>query len=349
MSKKHIKMLVLSMTGQCNYACRYCYAAYHDKSVLTPELIQKAIELVVKNNTDAASQEIKPFILQFSGGEPLLNWKGIKAAVEYVEAHKVPAQMQIQTNGSLITDEIARYLFKHKVGIGVSLDGRPRVNDRHRLCKDGSSASLATLQGIEILKRNNIACGLTCVVTDENVAELEGIVEFAYFLGNIRKIGFDLLRNQGFGNKLAIPNPATMKEAIARVYQKGNMLAKSFGYSISFAQQEKCQQLQRQGVSQGFSHCSAMTGEALFVDAKGRLYACASFVDDEDFYLGTVDSGVKPELSALISKRINEAMRFCTACQHMESCGGGCLARWYNKDGFVKYESECIIKTMSKV
>ena len=29
-----IKMLVLSLTGQCNFACKYCYAAEHDGSML---------------------------------------------------------------------------------------------------------------------------------------------------------------------------------------------------------------------------------------------------------------------------------------------------------------------------
>ena len=30
-----IKMLVLSLTGQCNFACRYCYAAEHERSMMS--------------------------------------------------------------------------------------------------------------------------------------------------------------------------------------------------------------------------------------------------------------------------------------------------------------------------
>ena len=191
-----IKMLVLSLTGKCNFACRYCYAAEHERICMQKETALAALQLAPRDES---------FILQFSGGEPLLNFKVLRAVVEQVEEEKLPAIMQIQTNASLLTDEIALFLYKHKVAIGVSLDGRPNVNDKLRLKKSGYGATGATLKGIEILRRNNIACGITCVVTAENVHELSGIVDFAYFLGNIRKIGFDILRGQGRGQNLKPP------------------------------------------------------------------------------------------------------------------------------------------------
>lgn len=40
-----IKMLVLSLTGQCNFACRYCYAAEHDRSMMSPETALAAVRL----------------------------------------------------------------------------------------------------------------------------------------------------------------------------------------------------------------------------------------------------------------------------------------------------------------
>ena len=51
-----IKMLVLSLTGRCNFACRYCYAAEHDKSRMTPDIALRAVKMA------AASGET--FIIQ---------------------------------------------------------------------------------------------------------------------------------------------------------------------------------------------------------------------------------------------------------------------------------------------
>ena len=40
-----IKMLVLSLTGQCNFDCKYCYAAEHDGSMLKVDDAIKAVNL----------------------------------------------------------------------------------------------------------------------------------------------------------------------------------------------------------------------------------------------------------------------------------------------------------------
>ena len=108
-----IKMLVLSLTGQCNFACRYCYAAGHDRSMMSPETALAAVKLAADGG--------ERFVIQFSGGEPLLNFECLKAVVDYVHQEKLPAVLQLQTNGSLLTDKIAKYLYKNKVAIGVSL------------------------------------------------------------------------------------------------------------------------------------------------------------------------------------------------------------------------------------
>ena len=43
MNTPKIKMLVLSLTGQCNFACKYCYAAEHDGSMLKVDDAIKAV------------------------------------------------------------------------------------------------------------------------------------------------------------------------------------------------------------------------------------------------------------------------------------------------------------------
>lgn len=345
MRTKVIKQLVLSLTGDCNYACRYCYAAKHNPAYMTREIACKAVELV------AGINQGQPFILQFSGGEPLLNYPVLQAVVEYVEQQGIKAQLQLQTNGSLLTKEIGKYLYLHKVGIGISLDGKIGVNDKLRLVKGGGSATLATLQGLEALKELHIGCGLTCVVTSENVEQLPELVDFAYYLGNIRKIGYDLLRFQGRGSALEPAAEEAMDKAIKQVYAREQQLSKLFGYRISFSQREKACLQGNKGGAEGFSHCSAMTGEAVFVDAEGKLYGCASFVDVEEFYIGNVWEGFEEDKLEALAIRVSEAMSFCRQCDNFAQCGGGCLARWYKNetmDQAYLYKSECAIKLASR-
>lgn len=334
-SAPKIKMLVLSLTGKCNFACRYCYAAEHDRSMMTETIALAAVQLA------AASGE--KFVIQFSGGEPLLNFATLQAVVDYVQQEKLPAVLQLQTNASLLTDKIAKYLYKNKVAIGVSLDGRPSVNDKLRLKKNGYGATGDILKGIDILRRNNIACGVTCVVTSENVDCLEGIVDFAYFLGNIRKIGFDILRAQGRGALLAPPEPAAMQQAMERVYKRRDELAPLTGYKINIAQEERarilCQHCDLQ-----FGHCYAMNGEAAFVDAKGDIYACSSLVGKSDFYIGNVFTGLEASLVDKTKHFIAQSMDFCRKCDVFAKCGGGCFARWYGFEDKAAYGAECAMK-----
>ena len=254
--------------------------------------------------------------------------------------------MQIQTNGSLVTDEIARFLHQHRVGIGVSLDGKPTMNDRLRLTKQGEGATKYILQGLEVLKSHRIACGLTCVVTAENVDSLSEIIDMAYFLGNVRKIGFDLLRGQGRGTGLIPPTEESMEKAMRAVYQRNQELSKLFGYQLIITQQQRVHSL-CEGCTDAFGHCHAMNGEAAFVDAKGDAYACSSLVGWPEFYLGNVETGLDPELVQRAREKIATAMEFCRSCKDFKLCGGGCYARWYGASLRTAYKSECAMQRVS--
>lgn len=337
---KQLKMLVLSLTGQCNFNCVYCYASEHSQKIMSVQTAIAAVKMVAQYNAG------EPFIIQFSGGEPLLNFSTLQAVVEFVEQNNISCKLQLQTNASLITERIARFLYEHKVAIGISLDGRPSVNDLLRKTKDGKGASKNTLQGIAVLQKLGIACGLTCVVSETNVEKLAEILDFAYYLGNIRVLGFDLLRGQGRGNSLKAATEEQMQKALEDVWQRNEALAKAFGYKIQLNQLTKAYNFKNSTVKTIFSHCHAMTGEAAFINAEGKIYACASFVDDERFYLGNVSHGIDEERSEKVQNLVREAMNFCQACERFDSCGGGCLARWYKQDLTQQhpYKAECALK-----
>lgn len=335
-SAKPLKMLVLSLTGRCNFACRYCYADAHPQEVMS---LNTAIHAV---NLAAAGGE--PFLLQFSGGEPFLAFDVMQGVVRYVHQRRIPAILQVQTNASLLDRERVSFLRAAQVGVGISLDGRPEINDRLRRLPDGKGASLQILRGAEHLAAERVEIGITCVIANENVSRLAGVVEMACYLGNVRRIGFDLLRRQGRGKMLTPPPAEAVAEGMLEALRTAERLARLTGRALLISQLERVETLAR-GTASGFGHCHAMNGEAAFVDARGRIYACSSLVGDEDFRLGDVWEGIDVKRQQAVAALIWNSMAFCRECPAFPLCGGGCFARWYGSGCVGRaYEAECALK-----
>ncbi len=332
---KPLKMLVLSLTGRCNFNCAYCYAAEHDHSFMDAATALQAIDLA------AAGKET--FVLQFSGGEPLLAFSTIQACINHVRKHKLPAIMQLQTNGALLTPEMALLFKQANVGVGISLDGRPDCNDVLRTLPEGGPTSRLIINGAKVLAAHGVEIGITCVVTANNVKRLDEIVEMAYFLGNVRRIGFDLLRGQGRGGEVEPAKPEELIAGLKKARFAAASLAKLAGKKLLIAQLERVAML-RQGKLSGFAHCHAMNGEAAFVDAQGRIYACASLVGQAEFCLGDVQSGICASRQAAVMRTIQRSMAFCRNCASFGLCGGGCFARWLGSGCKGPYDVECALK-----
>lgn len=330
-----LRMMVLSLTGNCNLACRYCYASEQDRNTMTWETARRAIDLAAASGA--------PFILQFSGGEPLLALPLLHQIVDYIRTNRIRARMDLQTNGTLLTEETAAFLRCARIGIGVSLDGRPAEHDAHRCYPDGRGSSMDVIAGIQCLGRRGIAIGLTCVVTAENVAELSGVIEMAYYLGNVRRVGFDLLRGQGSGTAVRPAREEEMTQAMAEVFARNEHLGRLHGYRIAIAQEEQASCLS-QRTGDGFSHCHAMSGAGVHIDAAGRIFACSSYVGDARFLLGDVEHGIDVRRQVEVAHEMQDAMAFCRVCADFAGCGGACYARWAGQEHSALSNAECALK-----
>jgi uncharacterized protein len=330
-------MLVLSLTGRCNFACKYCYAQNHPQEMMSLDTALRAVDLAAAGGA--------PFVLQFSGGEPLLAFGLLQEIACYVRRRKIPAMMQVQTNASLLNRERACSLRRARVGVGISLDGWPEINDRLRRFPDGRGTSRRIGRGAAYLAAEGIAAGVTCVVTAENVRRLAGVVEMAYYLGNVRRIGFDLLRGQGRGRKLTPPSAEAVAAGLLDALQTAERLSRYTGRSMLISQLERVEKLARGRIGEGFGHCHAMNGEAAYVDALGRIYPCSSLVGEEDFRLGDVRKGIDQTRQEAAAESIRKSMAFCWECPDFTLCGGGCFTRWYGSGcGGKAYEAECALK-----
>ncbi len=77
-----VKALCLHIAHDCNLACRYCFAEegeYHGRrALMSLEVGKKALDFLVANSGTRVNLEV-----DFFGGEPLMNWQGVKDLVAY--------------------------------------------------------------------------------------------------------------------------------------------------------------------------------------------------------------------------------------------------------------------------
>jgi len=121
--------------------------------------------------------------LGFYGGEPLLAWSTVRDGIEYFRLRSKGRQIHttFTTNGTLITQSIARFCADHDVAVIVSLDGPQATHDSCRVFRSSRSGSFSkVLKGIAVLRdayssgSSRMAPRINCVVGPEtDLEELE--------------------------------------------------------------------------------------------------------------------------------------------------------------------------------
>src|SRR5690606_28338182 len=106
-----------------------------------------------------------------------------------------------------VSSDMANRLKDLGIGVGISLDGLPAVNDKLRFFFGGRGSTEAVVAGAKNLSDAGIIVGMTCVLTALNVRGLPGLVGLASYLGNVEGISIDLLRPIGRASRELIADP----------------------------------------------------------------------------------------------------------------------------------------------
>jgi len=148
----------LFLTHRCNFRCDYCYVdsgTHPSNRELSLWEIQRTLDEI---------QALNVLRLRLYGGEPLLR-NDIRDVLDLLKHYRFAKQLN--TNGSLVTSEIAGLLFKANVGwVIVSLNGPRKV---HEGLSGVTGCFDRVASGIQELKRRGIMVGVDFVLSKLNV------------------------------------------------------------------------------------------------------------------------------------------------------------------------------------
>ena len=324
---KGTQILVLNTTNACNLNCIYCSA----KHVRSRE--KMSFDIAKASLDRAVELENVPDIV-FHGSEPLKNMPLIRETVNYGEelarVTEKNISFYIQTNLTLMDDEIAEFMKAHRIAISTSFDGLPDSQNKNRPYLDGSPTYKDVREKIEkVLKFQKGICAI-CVITKNNVHDLTNIVQHFEDIGITDVQLLPSVRcSNGYGHD-SRPSNEDLSKQYLRVFEE--VINKTADGSQKINVRNICQYLRTffsESSIDSCRICSSTTHHPLLaVDNDGNVYPCDFFWGDKTKVLGNVrtDSFVSMFNHANNPRMCSIEKSGCRDCDWRNICGGGCMA-----------------------
>jgi len=345
-------LMIKPAGSKCNLDCHYCY--YLDKAeiyggrepVMTEELLERFIRTYIEVT------EVDEVNFNWHGGEPLVSGldfyrKAVELEKKYAGEKKITNTLQ--TNGTLITEDIARFFADNDFLIGVSIDGPRDIHDKFRKDKGGAPSFDRVIRGIGYLNKAGAQYNLMTTLNKASAGHGLEIYQFLKGLGShfmqfmpvVEHVKYPSGKD-GKPNRKARPHIVDPHEEGAspapwsiNALDFGTILCDIFDYWVKrdvgqyFVNIFDCTLANWCNVLPGTCVYAETCGGNAIVEHNGDLYPCDHFVYPQ-YRLGNIYETPLPELmegeSQLkfgLGKR-NSLPRKCGRCEWLFACHGEC-------------------------
>lgn len=197
------------VTENCNLNCTYCFEKNKSKKELDPGIAKAAVKKYLQDTDVLDGYFFNAVHIDFSGGEPLLNFELIKEIVSYVHAKRWPKKHSfgIGTNGTILTDEIRQWLLANPcVSVGVSIDG---TRESHNLNRSNSYDQV--INNLEFFKKNSPDSMVKMTIGPDSIKNMaQGVI-------HLHNLGVNVAANVIYEN---VWGDADQKAATLRVFEE---------------------------------------------------------------------------------------------------------------------------------
>jgi uncharacterized protein len=322
-----VHALSLAVAQKCNLGCTYCYAQQGNfgraDNSMSVEVAKAAVDRLLREAAPGAR-----LTLAYLGGEPLANRPVLQSTTQYAAGQAALAGIDIAfaltTNATLLTADDADFFERYGFTVTVSIDGIGDVHDSLRPFKSGQGSYERVVERSKhLLSRSPRRCHVAArvTVTPRNLF-------LPQTLDALVGLGFD-----GVAFSPVLSSPAGSDQMSGREFEA--MLAQMIACSQEFERRladgevypfsniiNTLRQI-HQGNRETYP-CGA-GGGYLGVSAKGELFACHRFVDDDLGAMGSVFDGVdKARQQQWLADRNVHAQEPCRSCWARYLCSGGC-------------------------
>ena len=343
----------------CNLDCTYCF--YLSKQALPgePGLGRMDDEVLERFVRDYIRSVTGPeVVFSWQGGEPTLRGlKFFEKVVALQRKHAKPGQQvenDLQTNGTLLDEEWARFLKAHRFLVGLSIDGPRDIHDHYRIAKGGEPTFDKVYAAAMLLRRFGVRFNtLTCVHRHNAKRPLDVYRFLRRELGSTYLQFIPIVEPRGFevappgslppeslpmiGSARAKPDhplsvvtpwsvdPDDYGYFLCKVWDE--WLARDLGkVLVNFAETLVAQHM---GLPSQVCVFSEFCGKGVAIEHDGAVYACDHYVYPE-YRRGSVmerslgDIVFSPEQVRFGYAKSEKLPAYCRKCEFLSDCWGEC-------------------------
>ena len=327
-----MNLLIKPASSACNLRCQYCF--YNDsaknRTVECYGLMSlETLENLIKNTLEYAEEFCT---IAFQGGEPtLVGLDFYKKLIEFQKRYnykKLRINNAIQTNGTLITDEWAKFFKENNFLVGVSLDGPKDCHDAFRMDKQDKGSFNDVMRGIACLDKFKVDYNILCVVNSVTAKKIQSIYNFykknkfvyLQFIPCIQPFGEEEEKMPfSLNSKDYTKFMCTIFDLWYRDLQTGQSIhIRDFENYVEMLLGYPPESCGKSGI------CSMQ----YIIEADGGCYPCDFYVLDK-FKLGDVNKDTYAQIDAKRKelKFIEHSAKMhekCKTCKYFRICRGGC-------------------------
>ena len=339
---ERLELLVLQPTPFCNLDCDYCYLADRSsKARMPPAVLRRTFERVL------ASRHVRGgFTVVWHAGEPLVAGIGFYeeaiALLAELDTRGLEIHHSFQTNGTLVTRAWCDFFLRHRVRLGVSVDGPAFLHDAHRKTRGGTGTHERVMAGVRCLQQHGVPFHVITVLTSASLDHPDEL--FAFYVENgIRRVGFNIEEVEGVNASSSLAGHRAAERTRA-FFTRFVELLETTGADLRVRELEGLGRLLTAGgpVERNQENTAL---RILAVDHSGNLATWSPELlgqktrDGGDFLLGNVMTDGLDDLEATpkfrrLAGEIERGVAACReSCEYFGLCGGGSPSNKYFENG----------------
>ncbi|MDP7323991.1 MAG: radical SAM protein [Candidatus Woesearchaeota archaeon] len=328
---------IVKPTHGCNFSCSYCYLEEEaENGVMSDETLKKMTEELAKNQKEGHCSII------WHGGEPLIVGLDFFERALYYQwligkQEECKFDNGIQTNGSLINQEVIDFCKRQDVGLGFSLDGPRSTHDETRPYRNGESSFDDVTKGIRRACDAGLGGGFIVVLNKKNINHLDEIYGFIKEIKVNAKI-----------NPLIRSGKADLNYDELGITPREYADAMIHLFDMYFHDREFTSRLDPFDTLIGNVSLEMPYGCCTFKEScqdtfvsigpRGDVYPCGRFDGVTEMRLGNIN---QTSLSEILQSDLRKNLQTirgeyndeCKVCEYVPICNSGCLSNGYMRQG----------------